>query len=202
MAIERTTGLSKTLARDFLTSLMARYAEEFPAQFVASKRRRNKKEKPEEVGYRPTVRFNPQQNASLKNDLESGKIGGFKLVRGIPSFRGEASSSKIQRVNVSLSAQIAPTEDFGEVRRAINLVREALSEVSFEGLNLELIDEGGHQHSTRMLQMDQVDEPDMRYCKTVEIKGMTGTGVECYADLQDPVVKFAKQVLQNDKNWA
>ncbi|MBY5797763.1 hypothetical protein [Rhizobium leguminosarum] len=202
MAIERTTGLSKTLARDFLTSLMARYAEDFPAEFVASKRRKNKKDKPEEIAYRPTVRFNPQQNASLKNDLENGKIGGFRLVRGIPSFRGEASASKIQKVNVSLTAQIAPTEDFSEVRRAINVVREALSEVAFEGLNLELIDEGGHQHPTRMLQMDQIDEPDMRYCKTIEIKGMTGNGVECYADLQDPVLRFAKQVLQNDKNWS
>lgn len=202
MAIERTTGLSKTLARDFLTSLMTRYAEEFPPEFIATKRRKNKKEKPEEIAYRPTVRFNPQQNASLKNDLENGKIGGFKLVRGIPSFRGEASDTKIQKVNVSLVAQIAPTEDFNEVRRAINVVREALSAVDFEALNLELIDEEGHQHGTRMIQMDQIDEPDMRYCKTLEIKGMTGSGVECYADLQDPIVSFAKQAIQNNKNWS
>lgn len=202
MAIERTTGLSKTLARDFLTSLMARYAEEFPAEFVAEKRRKNSKEKPEEIAYRPTCRFNPQQNASLKGDLENGKIGGFKLVRGIPNFRGEASSSKIQRVNVSLSAQIAPTEDFSEVKRAIGLMREALAGVDFEGLNLELIDEGGHQHSTRMLQMDQVEESDMRYCKTIEIKGLSGTGVECYANLQNPIVNAAKQALQAPKHWS
>lgn len=36
MAIERATGLSKTLARDFLTHLMGRYAEEHPHEFMRS----------------------------------------------------------------------------------------------------------------------------------------------------------------------
>lgn len=201
MAIERTNGLSKTLARDFITSLMGRYAEDFPADFVAEKRRKSKKEKPEQVSYRPTCKFNPQQNASLKSDLEKGKIGGFRLVRGIPNFRGEATSAKIQRVNVRLDAQIAPTEDFSEVRRAISAVQEVLAGVSFEGLNLELIDDSGHLHNTRMLQIDQIQEDDMRYCKTIEIKGLQGTGAECYDKLQDAVVTAAKKAITTPGNW-
>lgn len=201
MAIERTSGLSKTLARDFITHLMERYAEKFPAEFIADKRRKNKKEKPEQVSYRPTCKFNPQQNANLKNDLENGRIGGFKLVRGIPAFQGEASSSRIQRVNVRLDAQIAPTEDFAEVRRAINAVKEALSGVSFEGLNLELIDGDGHHHNTRMIHLDQIDEDDMRYCKTIEIDGLPDGGAECYDTLQEPVVRAAKKAIASPKNW-
>ncbi|MGV1949673.1 hypothetical protein ACQZ44_02515 [Agrobacterium vitis] len=201
MVIEKTTGLSRVLARDFLTGLMARYAEEFPANFVAVKRRKSKKEKPEQISYRPTCRFHPQPNASLKNDLESGKIGGFKLVRGVPSFRGQASSSKIHRVNVSLTAQIAPTEDFNEVRRAIILVKEALSGVDFEGLNLELIDDGGHEHQTRMLPIDQIDEPDMRYCKTIQIQGLTEVGQECYSEFQPLIVKAAKKAIEDPTHW-
>ncbi|MCV9997339.1 hypothetical protein OE766_03685 [Pararhizobium sp. YC-54] len=201
MAIERTTGLSKTLARDFLTNLLARYADEFPSEFVAEKRRRSAREKQESIAYRPTVRFNPQQNASLKNDLESGKIGGFKLVRGIPNFKGEASAPQVQRVNVSLTAQIAPTEDFSKVRAAIDSMRGLLSSVEFEGLNLELIDEGGNHHNTRMLQIDQVEESDMRYCKTIHIADVGHGAVECYSELQKPFLKAAKAAIQNSKNW-
>jgi hypothetical protein len=45
MAMERTRGIGKALARDFLTGLMARYAEEFPEKFVAEKKGRAQKRK-------------------------------------------------------------------------------------------------------------------------------------------------------------
>ena len=110
MAMERTTGIGRALARDFLGSLLSRFADDFPERFVAEKKRRTKKEKPETIQYRPTIRFNPQQNASLKEELKSGRIGGFKLVRGKAEFQGEASEPKIQRMDVQLRATIAPTE--------------------------------------------------------------------------------------------
>lgn len=201
MAIERTTGLSKALVRDFLTDLMGRYAEAFPGDFVAIKRRKKKGDKPEEIAFRPTCRFNPQQNGSLKSDLENGMIGGFKLVRGVPSFRGEASSAMLQRVNVKLEAKIAPTEDFAEVNRLVTLVREAVAGVNFEGMNLDLIDASGDTHSTQTLPVDQMFEDDMRYCKTIAIDGLTGTGSECYAVLQDPYVRAAKKAINSPANW-
>lgn len=201
MAIERTTGLSKTLVRDFLTDLMARYAEAFPGEFVAPKRRKKKGDKLEEIAFRPTCKFNPQQNGSLKSDLENGMIGGFKLVRGIPSFRGEASSPMLQRVNVKLEAKIAPTEDFAEVHRLVNLAKEALAGVDFEGMNLELVDASGDIHRTQTLPVDQLMEDDMRYCKTIAIDGLTGTGSECYAELQAPYVKAAKKAINTPSHW-
>jgi hypothetical protein len=40
MAMETTRGIGRAMARDFLSSLMARYAEEHPDQFTAEKKRR------------------------------------------------------------------------------------------------------------------------------------------------------------------
>lgn len=200
MIMEKATGLSKTLAKDFLVLLMGRYAEEFPEKFVAEKRRTKTKEKPEKISYRPTCRFNPQQNASLKKDLESGKIGGFKLVRGVRSFTGEASEAKIQKLNVQLAVQIAPTEDFASVKNAISAVRTLFGDVNFEAMNLELIDDDGHHQTTQMLEIDHLDEADMRYCRTVPL--ISGDNlVDCYPELQKEVVAASITTISNEKYW-
>ena len=57
MVMEQTRGIGRSLAKDFLTMLMARFAEEFPDRFVAQKRKKRAKDKPESVSYRPTVGF-------------------------------------------------------------------------------------------------------------------------------------------------
>ncbi len=202
MAMERTRGISKALARDFLTALMARYAEEFPEKFIAEKKRRNAKEQAETIQYRPTVSFNPQQNASLKKDLEEGRIGGFKLVRGSTEFQGEASEPKIQRLDVQLTARIAPTEDFSKVKKLIDHVRQTLDIINFEALNLELVDEGGQTiANTKAIEIDQLDQADMRYCKTVAITDLGDDVVECYAEFYQPIMKFAKKTLNTAKHW-
>ncbi|TPM34472.1 hypothetical protein [Mesorhizobium sp. B2-3-5] len=201
-AMERTRGIGRALARDFLTSLLGRFSEEFPDRFTAEKKRKSKKEKPETVQYRPTVRFNPHENASLKNDLESGRIGGFKLVRGKTDFQGEANEPKIERMDVQLRAVIAPTEDVNRVSKLINHVRKALDAISFEDFKLELVDEGGDTiGSTQMLSVDNLGDGDMRYCKTVAINGLGAGVVECYDKFYDPILQFGKKVIHAEKNW-
>jgi hypothetical protein len=202
MAMERTRGIGRALAKSFLSNLLERYAKEFPEKFVAEKKRRSAKEKPETIECRPTVVFNPQQNASLKKDLEEGRIGGFKLVRGKKDFQGEADEPKIQRLDLQLTARIIPTADFGKVRTLIDHVRQSFDGVDFEALNLELVDEQGQPvGNTKAIAMDQLDEADMRYCKTVTITGLTGTVSDCYAEFYEPVVKSAKEAIHSEKHW-
>lgn len=201
-AMERTRGIGRALARDFLTSLLGRFSEEFPARFTAEKKRRSKKEKSETIQYRPTVRFNPHENASLKNDLENGRIGGFKLVRGKTDFQGEANEPKIQRMDVQLRAVIAPTEDVDRVSKLIHHVRKALDAISFEDFKLELVDEGGDLiGSTQTLSVDSLGEGDMRYCKTVTINGLGAGVMECYDKFHEPILVFGKKAIHTEKNW-
>ncbi|RWN61459.1 MAG: hypothetical protein EOR99_31145 [Mesorhizobium sp.] len=202
MAMERTRGIGRALAKSFLSNLMERYSKEYPEKFVAEKKRRGAKEKPENIEYRPTVVFNPQQNASLKKDLEEGRIGGFKLVRGKKEFQGEADEPKIQRLDLQLTARIIPTADFGKVRTLIDHVRQSFDGIDFEALNLELVDEQGQPTGNiRAMAIDQLEEADMRYCKTVAITGLVGTVSECYAAFNEPVVKAAKEAIHSEKHW-
>lgn len=60
MAMERTRGIGRSLAKSFIANLLERYAKEFPEKFVSEKKRRGAKERPETIQYRPTVTFNPQ----------------------------------------------------------------------------------------------------------------------------------------------
>lgn len=202
MAIERTRGIGRSLAKSFMTDLLARYAREHPEKFVADKKRRSAKEKPEAIAYRATVSFNPQPNASLKKDLEEGRIGGFKLVRGTKEFKGEADEPKIEHLDVKLSARIKPTSDYGKVRSLIDHVRQSFDGIDFEALNLELVDEEGHpMGNTKAITFDRIDDADMRYCKTVPIEGLVGVISECYEKFQAPVIKAAKGVLHTEKHW-
>ena len=105
MVIEQTPGISRVLARDFISKLLARYAEEHPDKFVAEKKQFKKGEKPEQIYYRPTVRFHPQENANLRDDLKNGKIGGFRLVRGRTEFQGEADEAMNSENGCSASCQ-------------------------------------------------------------------------------------------------
>jgi hypothetical protein len=138
----------------------------------------------------------------LKKDLEEGRIGGFKLVRGSTEFQGEASEPKIQRLDVQLTARIAPTEDFSKVKKLIDHVRQTLDIINFEALNLELVDEGGQTvTNTRAIEIDQLDEADMRYCKTLSIGDLGDGVVDCYPKFYDPIMKFAKKALNSAKHW-
>lgn len=103
---------------------------------------------------------------------------------------------------MQLTAQIAPTEDFAAVRTAIEQMRNLLSGVDFEGLNLELIDEGGQHHSTKMLEIDQLEETDMRYCKTVPFSVPGESTLECYAELQAACLGSAKAAIQTSRHWS
>lgn len=201
-AVERTRGIGRALAKSFMGDLLSRFAKEHPEKFVAEKKRRSAKERPEQITYRPTVSFNPQPNASLKKDLEEGRIGGFKLVRGTKEFKGEADEPKIERLDVKLTARIVPTSDFGRVRSLIDHVRQSFDGIDFEALNLELVDDDGQPISnTKAIAIDKLDDADMRYCKTVPIDGLSGTILDCYDKFQAPVIKAAKSALHTEKHW-
>lgn len=202
--MEQSRGIGRTLAKDFLTLLMARYAEDKPDRFVAQKKRRKKDEKPESISYRPTVRFVPQLNGNLKKDLEEGRIGGFKLTRGSTNFRGEADEPAVQRLDVQLQARIAPTNDFSKVKRLVDHIRQTLKTVSFESLNVELVDGVGHHIdniSTRNLNVADLDDTDMRYCKTVAIPDDGEQAAECYSAFHPPIKRFAIKCLQTGDHW-
>jgi hypothetical protein len=202
MVMEQTRGIGRGLARDFLTMLMARYAEQFPDRFIAQKRRKRKQDKPETISYRPTVAFHPQMNGNLKKDLEEGRIGGFKLTRGSTKFRGEADEPTIQRLDVQLQARIAPTKDFSKVKRLVDHVRQELGAISFESLNVELVDDRGNHLDNVSTDIDiaNLDDTDMRYCKTVALPYATDA-VECYSSFHNPTKQFAFKCIQTAENW-
>jgi hypothetical protein len=202
MAIERTRGLSKTLARDFLGNLLARFAEDFPQKFIAEKKKRSKREKTETIQYRPTLSFNLQQNGSLQKDLQNGRIGGFKLVHGRPDFQGDATQPKIQRMDVQLHASITPTNDMGLISKLIASARSKLSGVDFEDIKLELVDEHGDpMASTQAISIKNIEDADMRYCKTLSIPNIAVGVPECHADFYEPILSFCKKVVHEEKHW-
>lgn len=200
-AMERTRGITRSLARDFLTSLMGRYAEERPDEFVAEKVRRKKTEKPEHLQYRPTVAFHPQENGSLKRDLEEGRIGGFRLRRGTTEFQGEAHEAKVQSLDVQLTARIIPTSNIGQVKSLIDHLRQSLDNIDFEALNLELVDDHGQEINTRSIDVDKLDEGDMRYVKTIPLADLGEGLLDCYADFYPPILRACKSALTDAKNW-
>jgi hypothetical protein len=201
MVMESTRGIGRVMARDFIASLMGRYAEEKPSEFVAEKKRRTKKEKPESVSYRPTLRFHPQQNGSLKDDLTDGRIGGFKLSRGSTKFKGEAGEPAVQKLDVQLVARIAPTSDFSKVKKLVDHVQQTLDLISFESLNLELVDEGGAVlENTRAIDIEHLDDADMRYCKKLGMPDF-GIGLECRAKFHPATIAFLMTCINNNKHW-
>src|SRR5690606_1622026 len=136
-----------------------------------------------------------------KEDLEKGRIGGFKLVRGKTEFQGEANEPKIERMDVSLRAVIAPTEDVGRVSKLIQHVRTALDTISFEDFKLELVDEGGESlGSTQVLNIEELADGDMRYCKTVSMNGV-GVVDECYPKFHKPILDFGRKAIHNENHW-
>ncbi|MDX6805066.1 hypothetical protein [Terrihabitans rhizophilus] len=202
MVMEQATGISRILARDFLGSLLTRFAADHGGRFVAIKKVKKRGEQPEEIEYRPTVRFHPQQNASLKSDLEEGKIGGFKLVRGITDFTGEADEPRVQKLDVQLRAQIDPTNEFGKVRALVERIRSAIADVEFEALKLELVDDGGAPITNpRVIELVDMDDSDMRYCKRLPIKDANSATDEVYVDLHEDILNSAKTIISADSHW-
>jgi hypothetical protein len=202
MLMEKTVGIGRALARDFLSALLTRYSQDFPAQFVAEKKRRNKKEKPVTVSYRPTLRLAPQLNGSLKKDLEEGRIGGFKLTRGSTKFTGEADEAVVQKLDVKLQVRIAPTNDFSTVRRLVDHIQQTLDTISFEALNLELVDEGGRPtETTRTIDIDVLEESDLRYCKMVSLPDSAEPGEEVYGSFNQPTKNFIIKCITDNELW-
>jgi hypothetical protein len=200
MAMEVSRGIGRALARDFLGTLLSRYASENPDKFVAEKKRRSKKEGREQIAYRPTVRFHPQMNGSLKKDLEEGRIGGFKLTRGTTKFKGSANEAALQKLDVQLKASIAPTKDFSRVKRLVDHLQQSLDAISFEALNLELVDDGGNLlDHTKAIELDSLDD-DLRYSKLVPIPDL-GKLDECYGRFHKPIKDYAIKALQIPGYW-
>jgi hypothetical protein len=201
VAMERARGISRSLMRDFLTYLLGRYADEFPEKFSAEKKRRKRTEKTEVISYRPTVKFHPQQNGNLKEDLQNGRIGGFKLTHGTAEFKGEANEPTVRSMNVQLHASIAPTKEIKRVTRLVQRVRETLNKISFEDLRLDLVDEGGrHIDSTQAIDLESLSNDDLRYCKTITSPDL-GEITECYGSFHEPIKKFALKCLNAESYW-
>ncbi|AWY99583.1 hypothetical protein RHODOSMS8_00023 [Rhodobiaceae bacterium] len=203
MAMEQTPGISRILARDYFAKLLVRYAEDHPDKYTAKKKVRSKREKPEEILYLPTVRFHPQQNAKLEDDLKEGKIGGFKLKRGTKDFDGEADEPKINKLDVQLHARIVPTKEYSKVKSLIGHVREALGEVNFEDYQLELVDDDGDPiQNPRAAKLKDLDTTDMRYCKKVLAKGVTDKIPEIIGKLHPQLHAAAIKAISNKSNWS
>lgn len=201
-AIEKTRGISRILVRDFLTQLMARFSAEYPERFTAEKKRKNKKEKLEEIVYRPTVRFSAQPNGSLKKDLEEGRIGGFKLTRGTTQFNGEADEPNIQRINVQLQARISPTENISRVKKLVNHIQQDLEKISFEALNLELVDENGDPiNNTQSIEIDKFGDSDLKYCKMISIPPKYASDNECNSKIYKNTIDYGLITLNKEENW-
>lgn len=202
MAMETTRGISRVMARDFIASLMARYAEDFPDKFVAEKKKRSKRERAESISYRPTLRFHPQENGSLKKDLTEGRIGGFKLSRGTTAFKGEAGEPAVQKLDVQLQARIAPTKDFSRVKKLLDHIQQTLDTISFESLNLELVDEGGQKlENTRTIDIEDINDADMRYCKKIAMPDFGAALDECYGSFHKPTKNFLLKCIQSNEHW-
>jgi hypothetical protein len=202
MVMEKTIGIGRALARDFLSTLFTRYAQDFPSQFIAKKKRRNKKDGAETISYRPTLLLAPQLNGSLKKDLEEGRIGGFKLTRGSTKFTGEADEPVVQRLDVKLQARIAPTKDFSKVKRLVDHIQQTLNTISFESLNLELVDDAGQSiETTRTIDIDVLEESDLRYCKMVSLPDAADPKAEVYGSFNQPTKNFIIKCISDDGLW-
>lgn len=202
VAMEKTRGIGRSLVRDFLVQLLARFAEEYPDRFSAEKVRTKKGEKPETIEYRPTIKLLPQANGNLEDDLQEGKIGGFRLTRGETTYNGEAGQPDIKRLDVKLHAQIVPTKDIEGVKNLIKGIRELISQVSFENLNLELEDDDGEPiGGAGSIKVSAVDDSDLRYSKLVSIPRSAASENECISDLFSPTKDFAMKCLSTEKYW-
>jgi hypothetical protein len=202
MVMEKSSGIGRALARSFFNTLLERYADEFPDLFIAERKRRNKKDKPETIRYRPTLVFHPQLNGSLERDLKEGRIGGFKLSRGSTEYKGEASEPVIQKLDVQLLVKIAPTNDFSKVRMLVDHVQLSLNMISFESLNIDLVDDSGNKiESTRQIDIDNLDEPDLRYCKMVNMPESIGIRDEVLDAFHEKSKLYLVSCLSDNSLW-
>jgi len=201
--LERASGLGKSLVKEYLAVLLRRYSKSFPEKFEAEKKVRKKGEKREMIAYVPTVRLHPQQNASLKGDMEQGRIGGFRLMRGEAKYDGPADEAKIVGTNVQLQVKLTPTGNLNDVFKTLKNVREAMSSVvDFDSYNLQLLDAGdGADHSTQLLPMETLESTDMRYCRTVKATGFKSELEQCYPKFHDEIVSKAKAFFGQAAYW-
>ncbi|MBP5856081.1 hypothetical protein KAJ83_03610 [Marivibrio halodurans] len=201
--LERASGLGKVMVRDYLAVLLRRYAKEHPDKFEAQKKVSKKGEKPETIQYSPTVKLHPQQNASLKNDMEQGQIGGFRLMRGEAKYNGPADEAKIVGTNVQLKVKLAPTGNVQDVFKTLKNVKEAMSDaVNFDSYKLDLLDtDDGDNHSTQLLPLETIDNADMRYCRTVKASGFSSELEQCYARFHEEIVDKAKKFFDLGDYW-
>jgi hypothetical protein len=201
MVLERAQGLGKSLVRDYLATLLHRYAVRHPDEFVAE-RKVKKKGKREVIAYHPTIRLHPQQNASLKHDLEEGKIGGFSLMRGEAKYSGPVDEAKVLKTNVRLQVKLAPTGSLDDVYKTIRNMRDAMSgQIDFEGYKLALEDGDGSSHPTQLMPMETIDTEDMRYCRTVTADGFDDELEQCYPVFHPEIVSRAKGLISNSRYW-
>jgi hypothetical protein len=202
MVMEKTVGIGRALTRDFLSTLLTRYSQDFPAKFLAEKKRRSKNDRRDVISYRPTLLLAPQLNGSLKKDLEEGRIGGFKLTRGSTKFTGEADEPVVQKLDVKLQARIAPTNDFSRVRKLVDHIQQTLDMISFEALNLELVDDIGKPiETTRTIDIDVLEESNLRYCKMVSMPDSVEPDEEVYGSFNQPTKNFIVRCITDDVLW-
>ena len=200
--MELTKGIGKTLARDFLADLMFRFSEDHLEDFTVEKVKTKKGEKTEHVKYRPTVRFHPQMNANLQNDLVNGKIGGFRLMRGSAQFTGEANAPEMRKLDVQLHAVISPTNDYSAVKKLVSRVQEAISGVDFVDMKLELVDEEGNAAvNPKSIKLEDMDENNMRYCRRVPVYGLGDKVAECCDKIDQTMIKEAKKIMSTQSYW-
>ncbi|WP_102783793.1 hypothetical protein [Thalassospira sp. GB04J01] len=201
--LERASGLGKSMVRDYLAVLLRRYAKDHPDKFEAQKKVSKKGEKPETIQYSPTVKLNPQQNASLKNDMEKGQIGGFRLMRGEAKYNGPADEARIVGTNVQLQVKLTPTGNVKNVLKTLKNVKNAMSAaVDFDSYKLDLLDtDDGDEHSTQLLPLETIDNADMRYCRTVKASGFTSELEQCYPSFHEEIVVKAKKFFGQAEYW-
>ena len=200
--LERASGLGKTMVREFLALLLDAYAKKHPELFVTKKKPKKKGELGEQVSYTPTVRLNPQPNASLQHDLQNGRIGGFELMRGVAKYNGPAEGQMIIKTNVRLHAQIIPTKDLNAVVTAAKNLIEHVKDIDFDSMKLDLIDADDNIRSTEMLPMENIETSDMRYCRTMKSIDFSSELEQCYAKFHNQILNNAKKFFKNKELWS
>jgi hypothetical protein len=74
--------------------------------------------------------------------------------------------------------------------------------ISFESLNLELVDDGGKPlETTRAISISDIDGGDLRYCKMVSMPDSVGVVDEVYSSFYKPTKQFAIECVSDDKLW-
>lgn len=196
VVLEKTPNVSRTIVQRFLCTLLDVSSSESGLNYI-----RKNKSGDKDTNYGPRIEFNPKPSASLKKDIETGRVNSVTLrERGFEyGIDPDVSIKKTQR-------ELKLTIDYGGKAQNFfhwlqNTLQPTAKRENYDEISINIVGLPGKKQSSPKLTLDQASSTEYTYARAEVISDFKMDLEQCTSECNTELLSKMVTIARKESSW-